>query len=107
MSGFDDLLKKGLDQGSLSHDEILIGLMNERISPKILADFIKKIKVQGIFYYSEHQSYGIHNLIAKGKRLGYLAKHEVIAILPSEIQDEEQISDILEMIKDMGIKIQQ
>jgi len=47
----------------------------------------------------------IKELIKKGKAHGYLEYLEVKEHLPNEILEEEQIEDIVAMIRDMGIEV--
>ncbi|MFN2300431.1 MAG: RNA polymerase sigma factor RpoD [Gammaproteobacteria bacterium] len=53
----------------------------------------------------EEQLSPIKRLIARGKEQGYLTYAEVNDHLPDEIVDPDQIEDIINMIKDMGIEV--
>ena len=104
MKGFDELLKKGKNQGSLSTDEIYESLKNEKVNPMMIQEFIEKIQRQGISFHQSNQSMLINELMKKGHSQGYLEKQEIVNTLPNEL-DKEQISDLIQMIKDMGINI--
>jgi hypothetical protein len=47
----------------------------------------------------------LKNLLAKGKKRGFLYKKEILDILPSDIADLEQIGIIMDMIEDMNIEV--
>jgi RNA polymerase primary sigma factor len=53
----------------------------------------------------EKQISQVRTLIALGKDKGFLTYEEVNDYLPSDIIDSEQISDIIQMIGDMGIQV--
>ena len=53
----------------------------------------------------EQQQSQLKQLIAKGKVQGYLTYAEVNDHLPSDLADQEQIEDIINMINDMGIQV--
>ncbi len=44
-------------------------------------------------------------LVKKGKSQGYIDYSEFKEFMPSEIVDEEQVEDIMQMLRDMGIEI--
>ena len=46
-------------------------------------------------------------LIVLGRDRGYLTRAEVMAHLPSDMLDPEQIENILSMIKDMNIEVRE
>lgn len=47
----------------------------------------------------------LKDLIARGKEQGYLTYAEVNDHLPEDIADPDQVEDIIQMIKDMGIQV--
>ncbi len=49
----------------------------------------------------------LKNLVAKGIEQGFLRKGEILDLLPGKIVDPEQIEDILQMLRDMGIEIRE
>ena len=51
------------------------------------------------------QAQQLKDLIAQGKKQGYLTYAEVNDHLPNDIVDAEQIEDIVNMINDMGIAV--
>ncbi len=53
----------------------------------------------------QKQSQQLKDLIARGKKQGYLTYAEVNDHLPNDIVDPEQIEDIVNMINDMGISV--
>ncbi|MCK5898646.1 MAG: RNA polymerase sigma factor RpoD [Methylococcales bacterium] len=53
----------------------------------------------------EQQQSQLKQLIAKGKRQGYLTYTEINDHLPGDIVDPEQIEEIIAMITDMGIQV--
>jgi hypothetical protein len=106
MSNYEKLKKMGLAQGLLSHEDIYAVMQNEIMSPPELAKVKEKLKGEGILVYKGVQSKRWEKLIEKGKSKGFLQRVEVISSMPHEVDDEEIISDILDMIKDMGIKIE-
>ena len=106
MSSYDQLKNKGLAQGSLSHEEIRAVMQNEIMSPPDFMALIEKLESAGILIYKGAQSQRLEKLIKKGKSKGFLQRIEVVSSLPSEVDDEEQINDIIQMIEDMGIKVE-
>ena len=54
---------------------------------------------------NEKQESGIKDLIAKGREQGYLTYAQLNDHLPEEIADPEQVEEIIQMIKDMGITV--
>jgi len=47
----------------------------------------------------------IGNLVQRGKSQGYLDYHDLLAYLPTDIVEQDQIDDIMRMLRDMGIEI--
>ncbi len=47
----------------------------------------------------------LKEIIAKGKSQGYIENLELKTYLPTDITDEEQIEDIIAMVRDMGIEV--
>ncbi len=47
----------------------------------------------------------LKELIKKGKAQGYITYSEFNDHLPQDIVEEEQVADIIQMLKDMGIEI--
>lgn len=106
MSNYEKLKSKGLAQGSLSHEEIYAIMQNEIMSSPDFTELKVRLKGEGILVYKGEQSKRLEKLIEKGKTKGHLKKAEVTSSLPHEIDDEELISNIINMIEDMGIKIE-
>ena len=53
----------------------------------------------------QKQHSGIKDLIAMGRKQGFLTYAEVNDHLPEDIADPEQVEDIIQMINDMGITV--
>ncbi len=47
----------------------------------------------------------LKDLVKKGKSQGYITHREFTEHMPSGIVEDEQIADIIKMLKDMGVEI--
>jgi len=105
----DELLKISSFLASVANEMICMGAKFDHAH---LGDRCKEFDGSPHFvvYRSEgdanSSSSVVGELIQLGKKQGYLTKVQVLSVLPKEIIDSDQISDIFSLIIDMGINIQ-